>query len=130
MKRRRDATVLCMFFMSTVFFLLLFFVKLRILAIILFFLALMTNSGASTMLWSVYLPSLKDTGHTSFAAGFLDCISYIAAAIASSLFANAVAGIGWQPLILVWAGLMFCGVLICLPYDKIFKRRKKDETFE
>ena len=130
MKRRRDATVLCMFFMSMVFFLLLFFVKLRILAIILFLLALMTNSGASTMLWSVYLPSLKDTGHTSFAAGFLDCISYIAAAIASSLFANAVAGIGWQPLILVWAGLMFCGVLICLPFGKIFKHRKKDDIPE
>jgi sugar phosphate permease len=70
------------------------------------------------MLWSRYCPSLRDTGMVSSATGFLDFMSYMAASVSSSVFANAVAGIGWGSLILVWAGLMGIGVIISLPYGK------------
>ena len=75
------------------------------------------------MLWSRYCPSLCDTGMVSSATGFLDFVSYIAAAVSSTLFANAASVIGWGNLILVWFGLMVFGVLISLPY-----KRKKVEN--
>lgn len=124
LKRNRDLSVFVMFVLSTIFFALLFFVKLRLLAVIIFLLALMTNSGASTILWSIYCPSLKDTGRTSSATGFLDFISYIAAAIASSVFANAVSSVGWQPLIIIWASLMLTGVIACLPFKRFSARKQ------
>ena len=57
--------------------------------------------------------------------GFLDFISYMGAASANLLFANAVTKIGWSNLILVWLGLMVVGVIIALPYHK-FKGVKRN----
>ena len=45
-------------------------------------------------------------------------MSYAATGIANLLFANAIAQIGWGNLILVWAVLMFIGVIISLPFKK------------
>ena len=54
----------------------------------------------------------------SGATGYLDFVSYIAASVSSTLFANAVTGIGWSGLILIWFGLMAFGVCISLPGRK------------
>jgi hypothetical protein len=105
-----------MFGCSTALFMGVFFVKEPILNISLLVLAVMAGDGAATMLWSRYCPSLRDTGMVSGATGFLDFLSYMAAAISSSIFANTVASIGWGNLVLVWAALMAIGVLISLPY--------------
>jgi sugar phosphate permease len=51
----------------------------------------------------------------SSATGFLDFMSYMAAAASSTLFANAVSQIGWGNLILIWCGLMLFGVAISIP---------------
>ena len=80
-------------------------------------------NAAATMLWSRYCPSLRDTGMVSTATGFLDFVSYSAAAAANLIFANAVTDIGWGNLILVWMGLMVIGVIVALPY-KWFKKIK------
>ncbi len=78
-------------------------------------LAVMGSNGAASMLWSRYCPSLRDTVMVSSATGFLDFLSYIAAAISSSVFANAVSDIGWGNLILVWLGLALCGIIVSIP---------------
>lgn len=57
----------------------------------------------------------------SSVTGFLDFMSYMAASLSSTLFANAVKQIGWNKLIIVWLGLMIIGVIISLPYGKISK---------
>jgi len=82
-------------------------------------LAVLSSNCASSMMWSRYCPGLRDTGMVSRATGFLDSMSYLAAAVASSVFANAVNGIGWGNLILVWLGLILIGVIVSLPYEKI-----------
>ena len=120
--RDMDKTVLLMFTCSAAFFLAVYFVKLPVANIALMVLAVMASNGAATMLWSRYCPSLRDTGMVSSATGFLDFLSYMAASASSSIFADAVGGIGWGNLILVWFGLMVVGVLIALPYNKIFKK--------
>lgn len=103
------------FLISAVFFLLLFIVNSPILNIIIFVIAVMAANSATTMLWSVYCPSLKDTGVVSSATGFLDFASYMAAASSTILFANAVESIGWGNLILIWCALMVIGVLVSIP---------------
>ncbi len=117
-KRNIDAVLFGSFIISAVFFLLLFIVKSPILNIIVFVIAVMAANSATTMLWSVYCPSLKDTGMISSATGFLDFASYTAAAVSTVLFANATKTIGWGNLILIWCGLMVIGILISVPKKK------------
>ena len=116
-----DKTVLIMFISSAVFFLLTYFVHLTALNLVFIVLAIMGSNGAATMLWSRYCPSLRDTGMVSSATGFLDCLSYAAAALANLIFANAAPAIGWGNLILVWFGIVLVGVVIALPYKKMKK---------
>ena len=107
-----------MFLVACIGFALVYFVKAPVLNIVLMVIAIMSSNGAASMLWSRYCPSLRDTGMVSSATGFLDFMSYMAAATANLIFANAVTAIGWGNLILVWFGLMAVGVIIALPYKK------------
>lgn len=116
LNRDMDKTILLMFSVACCGFALVYFVKTPVLNIVLMVIAIMSSNGAASMLWSRYCPSLRDTGMVSSATGFLDFMSYMAAAVASSAFANAVSDIGWQNLILVWLALMVAGVIVALPY--------------
>lgn len=127
MKFNMDATILLMFSLSTVFFFLVYLIKIPAVNIVLMVLAIMSSNASATMLWSRYCPSLRDTGMVSGATGFLDFLSYMAAAAANILFANAVTSIGWNNLILVWMGLMIAGVIVALPYRSIYARLKKEQ---
>lgn len=124
LKRNMDLTILLMFSLSTVFFILVYCIKAPLPNIILLILAVMACNSSATMLWSRYCPSLRDTGMVSSATGFLDFLSYTAAAISNVVFPNAVSVIGWGNLILVWAGLMAVGVIVALPYGKFFKKQQ------
>jgi len=117
-----DRTILTVFSSSALCFLSVFFLKAPVANIVVMILAIMSSNSAASMLWSRYCPSLRDTGMVASATGFLDFISYMAASISSKLFANAATSIGWGNLILVWFGLMICGIVVALPYHKIFKR--------
>ena len=86
-------------------------------------LAVMASNCAAVMLWSRYCPSLRDTGMVSSATGYLDFLSYMAAAASSTIFANSVNEIGWGNLILIWMGLMIFGIIIMIPFHKLFKRK-------
>ena len=66
------------------------------------------------------------TGMVSGATGFLDFLSYAAASATSTLFAEAVTTIGWGNLILVWAGLMFVGIIVALPYRSFLKKAESE----
>ncbi|MBQ8797601.1 MAG: MFS transporter [Oscillospiraceae bacterium] len=123
LNRNMDLTILLAFIVSTAFFLLVFFVKQPIVNVVCLAMAILGNNLASSMMWSRYCPSLYDTGMVSTATGFLDACSYLAASVSSKLFANAAATIGWSALVLVWLGLMFCGIVVSLPWKK-FKKVK------
>ena len=118
LKRNSNHTLLLMFSLSAAFFLMAFLIHQPIVNIVCMVLAIIAANGSATILWSIYCPSLRDTGMVSGATGFLDFLSYMAAAVANIVFANAVADIGWGMLILVWCGLMLLGVLLALPYRK------------
>lgn len=117
-----DLTILLAFASSAVSFFGVYSIKIPAINIVLMVLAILSANGASSMLWSKYCPSLRDTGMVSSATGFLDFASYMAAAVSSSIFANAVSSIGWGNLILIWFGLMVVGVAISLPLHTIKQR--------
>ena len=119
-----DKTILLMFSISALFFLLTFLFPIPSLNIVFIILAIMGSGGAATMLWSRYCPSLKDTGFVSGATGFLDFLSYSAAALGNRTFSLAIKTIGWKWLILVWFGLVLIGALINLPYKKFLKKKE------
>jgi len=116
MKCNMDKTILVMFSSSAIFFLLTYLVTSPVINIVCIVLAIMSSNGAATMLWSRYCPSLRETGMVSSATGFLDFLSYMAAAAANYIFPNAVAAIGWGNLLLVWLGIVLCGVIVALPW--------------
>lgn len=118
--RNMELMIRLSFTSAAAFFLLTYLVKQPVLNIIFFVLAVMSSNCAASMLWSRYCPSLRDTGMVSTATGFLDFLSYMAASVATSLFANAATAIGWGNLILVWCGLMVLGIVI------MFCRRKRE----
>ena len=116
--RNMDKTILLMFSNAALFFILTYLVKVPAVNIVFIVIAIMSSNGAASMLWSRYCPSLRDTGMVSSATGFLDFLSYMSAAAANLIFANAATAIGWGWLILAWFGLMVVGVIIALPYKK------------
>lgn len=112
LKRNMNLTLFIVFVSASVCFLLVYLVHASIWNIIFMVLAIMSSNCASSMLWSRYCPSLRDTGMVSSATGFLDFVSYMSASVSSTLFANAVDNLGWKNLILIWFGLMLFGVVI------------------
>ena len=121
LNRNMDLTLLLAFIISAISFLLVYVIKQPAINIALMVIAILSSNGAATILWSMYCPSLKDTGKVSSATGFLDFMSYMAAAVSTSLFANAVSSIGWKNLILVWTGIAVLGIMVSLP-KKVFKK--------
>lgn len=109
-----DLTILLAFSCAAVAFLLVYLVQYPAINIVLLVIAIMSSNCAASMLFSRYCPSLRDTGMVSSATGFLDFMSYIAASVSSTLFANAATTIGWKKLILIWFGLMVLGIIVGL----------------
>lgn len=81
--------------------------------------AIVCGNMASSVIWNIYCPKLKETGAVSTATGYLDFISYVGGAIANIIFANAVTQIGWKPLLVVWGSLMLAGAIIGVSWRKI-----------
>lgn len=117
-----NKTILLLFCSSAIFFTLTYFVSNPIANIVVIVLAIMSSDGAASIMWSRYCPSLRDTGMVSSATGYLDFLSYMAAAAANYLFANAAPLLGWGRLILVWLALMILGITVALPFDKIKRK--------
>ena len=104
------------FAVSSLSFLVLYFITNPILNIAIMVVAIMASNASATILWSVYCPSMRDTGLVSGVTGFLDFLSYSAAALGSLLIPKIAAVIGWGNMPLVLLGLMLLGTLICVPH--------------
>jgi len=122
-----DKTVLLMFSSAATFFTLTFLIEQPILNILLIMLSITSSGGAATMLWSRYCPSLRDTGIVSGVTGFLDFLSYMAAAAANVVFPFLIEKRDWpwRQVVLIWLSLMVIGIIISLPWKKWLKTEKE-----
>lgn len=73
--------------------------------------ALLCLSISGALLWSIYIPSLAATGRVSSANGVIDCTGYAVAALANFVFAQVLANISWNGVILLWSGMALIGVV-------------------
>lgn len=98
-----------MFALSALFFLLLIFTKgIPVLNILLFALAKITTGCASTVLWSIYIPSLAKYGSVSTGNGVYDFSGYAAAAMLNAFFASFS---NWNGVIISWVLIMLVGLI-------------------
>ncbi len=114
--RNMHVCPLLFFAVSAVFFFSSCFVGHPIANIALIIIAIMASNAAATMLWSVYCPSLRDTGLVSGITGFLDFLSYTSAALASLVIPRIAEATGWRSIIFIMSGLMLIGAAICIPH--------------
>lgn len=109
--RNMEATILLSFVISTISFGMLVVIRQPVANVALIALAVMASNCASSIVWTVYCPSLYNTGLVSTATGYLDFVSYMAAAASNAVFANAVNEIGWEKVIMVWTCIMALGIV-------------------
>lgn len=121
-KKNIEKTNLVSFAVGAVCFFLMCFAKNAWVNVALLIFALLGGNIASSILWNVYCPSLRDTGMVSSATGYLDFISYIGGAIANIAFSNAVTYIGWRPLLAIWGVMMLAGAAVGVPWRKMLNR--------
>ena len=121
-----------MFSCAAVFFASTFFVESRFINVSLIVLSIISSNGAATMLWSRYCPSLRDTGIVSGVTGFLDFLSYMAAAAANVVFPFLIEDKlwSWKSIVLIWLALMIIGISISLPWRKFLKKKSNADTQE
>ena len=77
-----------------------------------FVLALMSTTIASSVLWSIYIPSLSKSGQVSTANGVLDFCGYVGAAVAGLVVSNAIRLCSWTGVLLIWGGVPLLGFVI------------------
>ena len=115
LKKDLQLCVFIFFTIAAIFFIITYFTTNPIVNIVLIVIAIMASNSAASALWSIYCPSLCDTGLVSSATGFLDFLSYMASAIASLAFGFIIEAVGCGMIIIICAVLMEIGVVICLP---------------
>jgi hypothetical protein len=102
----------------------LIFIHNRLANIIVLVISVLASNAAATVLWSIYCPSLYKTGMVSTITGFLDFLSYMAAAAASVVFPMLVVNNDWTYVIVACFALMLIGLIISLP----IKRKKAQKV--
>ncbi len=125
MRERSVWVIRFSFLLSAAFFLLLIPIKNAYANIVVLLVAKSGYSWAGTMIWTYYCRDFKKVGRVAFVVGALDFVSYLFSAVSSLLFSDAIVKIGWINLIVVWAALMFAGVLSTLFYN-VKEKNKKD----
>lgn len=83
-----------------------------VLNIILFTAAQFFSACVSALIWSVYIPSLADTGKVSAANGMLDFAGYFGASAANVMISSVMGKIGWNGVVYMWSAFMLLGFAV------------------
>ncbi len=111
------------FFLSALFFSGMLLTSHMYLNVLCLLLAQLSIGAASSLLWSIYIPSQRKSGMVSTVNGVFDFSGYLFASIANLVFAHAIGGIGWNGIILVWTGMAAVGFLV-----SVFTKQQKKRT--
>lgn len=118
----RDVLIMKASYIISIFaFAVTFVVPAGMATVIFLLIALVMNSLVSALLWSIYIPGLGKTGRVSSANGILDCAGYVAASMATSIFAATVNVFGWRGLIAAWGVIPLIGLITAFSFGGILK---------
>ncbi len=86
--------------------------KSAVVGVVLLALGLVGITCVSSLLWSIYIPSLGKTGMVSSANGVLDCAGYATASVINLASAAVMGAFGWNAVFIIWAasGLLGLGL--------------------
>ncbi len=86
--------------------------KSAVVGVVLLALGLVGITCVSSLLWSIYIPSLGKTGMVSSANGVLDCAGYATASVVNLASAAVMGAFGWDAVFVIWAasGLLGLGL--------------------
>ena len=101
-----------LFFAAALGHALMNFVTSPILNIIIFAAAQFFSACVSALIWSVYIPSLADTGKVSAANGMLDFAGYFGASAANVMVSSVMGKIGWNGVVYMWSAFMLLGFAV------------------
>lgn len=99
------------FCIAIAMFALLIFAKTPWLYVLFLTLGRLAMGCVSSLLWSIYIPSLGKTGRVSSANGILDCSGYAIAALTNLLFGFVISHIGWGSVYYIWILIGIVGLL-------------------
>ena len=102
------------FVFSTLFFVGMRFINVPYLNILCLLLAQMSIGTASSLLWSIYIPSQRESGMVSTINGVLDFSGYLFASVANIIFAHTVNGLGWSGIITMWTCMSAVGIVVAI----------------
>ena len=88
--------------------------ELTYLNILLLLLAQVSIGVTSSLLWSIYIPSQRESGMVSSVNGVLDFSGYVFASVANIVFSHAIGGLGWNGIIVVWMLLAIGGLVVAV----------------
>ena len=106
------------FVVATLLFAGVLFINQKYINVVLFLLTLMAVGTASTILWSVYIPSQSESKMVSTINGVLDFTGYGFAACANFVFSFTMNHIGWNGIVVIWIALMASGVVASVIQQK------------
>ena len=106
------------FILATVLFGGVLFITQKYINVVLFVLSLMVLGLASTVLWSVYIPSQSESNMVSTINGMLDFTGYAFAAGANVVFSFTMNIIGWNGIIVIWTVLAASGIVASVIQNK------------
>ena len=99
------------------------FVSSPILNITIFAVSQFLSAGVSALIWSVYIPSLADTGKVSAVNGILDFSGYFGASAANVMISSVMGKIGWSGVVYMWSLFMVLGFAVAA-YPDINDRKQ------
>lgn len=81
-----------------------------VLGVALLALGLVGITCVSSLLWSIYIPSLGKTGKVSSANGVLDSAGYATTSVVNLLSATVMTAFGWNAVFVIWAASGLLGI--------------------
>lgn len=102
------------FFFATLFILGVLFISNRYINAVCILMAQMALGTASSLLWSIYIPSQRESGLVSTLNGVIDFSGYFIASLANILFVSVMNCFGWEGIIIIWCATAVTGLVMAI----------------
>lgn len=117
--KEKDIKMMCFSFASGALFILgMRFISIPSINIICILLAQISIGTASSLVWSIYIPSQRKSGMVSSINGVLDFTGYLFASVATVIFSRLIESLGWNGIITIWFFVALSGVVVAFITNK------------
>ena len=117
--KEKDIKMMCFSFaLGALFILGMRFISIPYINILCILLAQVSIGTASSLVWSIYIPSQRKSGMVSSINGVLDFTGYLFASVATVIFSRLIEPLGWNGVITAWFFVALSGVVVAFITNK------------